>query len=393
MSLPGSESTAQPAIEALAESGSVDDLMYLGALAAVLSWSFDVADAEFVEEVHQLWGRVTDDLGIRTDDGKLLPHPLAPMIEGWLRRPVDVEVNRRPDRILPSRLAMVRPSDRRASKLFSPAAHVGQVNGRQKVMPGFDTDMAGPALPLALYELGDPNPHRGGGRSAALAMRTFVDSVQSPYLADRRRYQPVAMEMTIRELRERLFPGRKISVTKFMDQFLRAVEALDTMDARIPWHDPTTGKSGLRRVVNVSDVPYGVVDLDDVVRVVVDLPPGTATGPIITSTLAEWGVRSGPAYRTLINLAYRWYQPGRTHFPKGTRPDGNPNWLRIEDPSAYPELTESTMIELAYPTSATRHRRVLAQRARNVLDVLEQAGELRIVDNRILPPGLDPSVD
>ena len=392
MLLPVPESTALPAVEAIVQSGSVDDLIYLGALAAALSVEFIVADAEFVEEVHRLWVRVTDDLGIRTGDGKPLPHPLAPMIEGWLRRPVDVEVNRRPDRILPSRLAMVRLGDRRASKLFSPAAHLGIRNGEQQIMPGFESNIEGPALPLALYELGDPNPHRGGGRSAALALRTFVESVLSPYMADRRRYQAVAMELTIRELRARLFPGRRISVKQFMYQFLRAVEALDTMDARIPWHDPTTGKGELRRVVNVTGVPYGVVDLDDVVRVVVDLPPGSETGPIITPALAEWGVRSGPAYRALINLAYRWYQPGRTHFPKGTRRDGNPQWHRKEDPSAYPALTESTMIELAFPTSAHRQRSLLVHRARNVLDVLEQAGELRIVDNRILPPP-DPRVN
>ena len=38
---------------------------------------------------------------------------------------------------------------------------------------------------------------------------------------------------------------------------MRAVEALDAMDARIPWHDPLTGRGGLPRVVSVGSIPHG----------------------------------------------------------------------------------------------------------------------------------------
>ena len=108
---------------------------------------------------------------------------------------------------------------------------------------------------------------------------------------------------------------------------------------------------------------------------------------ISTPALAEWGVRSGPAYRALINLAYRWHQPGVTHCPVPSR--GGRHWVRNQDPSAYPEITESAMIDLAFPTSANRQRRYLAFKAREVFAELEAAGELRIVDNRILPPNTD----
>ena len=47
------------------------------------------------------------------------------------------------------------------------------------------------------------------------------------------------------------------------------------------------------------------------------------------------------------------------------------------------------MIDLAFPTSANRQRRHLAFKAREVFAELEAAGELRIVDNRILPPNTD----
>ena len=36
---------------------------------------------------------------------------------------------------------------------------------------------------------------------------------------------------------------------------MSAVEALDTMDARIPWQDPETGRGELRRVVSVGGIP------------------------------------------------------------------------------------------------------------------------------------------
>ena len=343
-----------------------------------------------LEGDHWLWSLVTDDFGIRIEDDKQSPHPLAPIIRGWLLRPVDVDLNRREDRILPSRLAQVQPSDRRAPGLFAPAAHVALVNGEHQALPGFEIEIEGPALPLVLYDLGEPNPHQGGGRSAPIwPLRLFVEAILGVPLKDRRRHQPVAMELTLRELRDRLYPNSPPSLGKVLRRLHLAVDALDSMDARIPWHDPTTGRGGLRRIVSVQDVPRSAAHLDDVVRVVVDLPPGTDTGPLITPTLSEWGVTSGPAYRALINLAYRWWEPGRTHFPlKGRGP-----WVRNWDPSAYPELTDSTAIELAFPTSANRQRRYLAMRARAVLGVLKEAGELRIVDNRILPPGPGPTVE
>ena len=52
---------------------------------------------------------------------------------------------------------------------------------------------------------------------------------------------------------------------------------------------------------------------------IVDLPPGSGNGPLIDNSIRRWGVKSAPAYRLLLNLAYAWYEPGRTHFPAGRR--------------------------------------------------------------------------
>ena len=75
------------------------------------------------------------------------------------------------------------------------------------------------------------------------------------------------------------------------------------MDARIPWVDPETGRGGLRRVVRVGDIPRGPDALDDVVRMVVDLPPGSGQVPMVTPTLGAWGARSAPDCNALLNLA------------------------------------------------------------------------------------------
>ena len=145
---------------------------------------------------------------------------------------------------------------RRAGSLFTPAAH----RRGQLVMPGFElADHEGPALPLALYQLGEDNPLRGGGRGAALALRLFVEAILAAPYDQRQAGQPVALQVTLRDLLDRLYPGRRRQKpNEYWSRLMQAVEALDTMDARIPWHDPNTGRGELRRVVSVGGIPRGV---------------------------------------------------------------------------------------------------------------------------------------
>ena len=71
------------------------------------------------------------------------------------------------------------------------------------------------------------------------------------------------MNITLRELLERLYPGRRPSPAEYWPRLMAAVEALDLMDARIPWEDPVTGLGGLRRVVSIGDIPRGPGALDE----------------------------------------------------------------------------------------------------------------------------------
>ena len=247
-------------------------------------------------------------------------NPLAPLLRAWERgQPIEGRPNLRPDRIIPGKLAMVDPSHVRAGRmmrLFSASAH----REGQLAMPGFGaTDYDGPALPLALYGLGQDNPHRGGSPAAPLALRLFVEAVLAVRLEDRRTEKPIALEVTLRDLLARLYPGpRKPRPNEYWPRLMRAVEALDAMDARIPWVDPDTGRGQLRRVVNMGGIPRGPGALDDVVRMVVDLPPGSGTGPEVPETLGEWGARSAPRLQRPAESGLPMVRP-RRDTPSGER--------------------------------------------------------------------------
>ena len=312
-------------------------------------------------------------------------NPLFPLVNAF-PTPVDGKANLRPDRILPSKLAMVNPSHKRAGRLFSPAAH----RRGQLVMPGFEfADYEGPALPLALYQLGDDNPQHGGGRGAPLALRLFVEAVLAAPYDERDAGQPVVLQVTLRDLLNRLYPPpRRPKPNVYWPRLMSAVEALDSMDARIPWHDPKTGRGDLRRIVSVGGIPRGPGALDDMVRMIVDLPPGSGPGPLVSPKLGEWGAKSAPAYTAMLNLAYRWFAPGVTRIPVGDRK----HWVQLQDPQLYPALSDADVVSITRPLSTRAARRKLVDEGWAVLRQLEGEGELRIEGRRVLPP-LPPAPD
>ena len=312
-----------------------------------------------------------------------LPNPLGTLVSAWARRLGATAPNSRSDRILPARLAMAKPGDPRAGRLFSLAVH--SPDGQQ-VLPGFGQAAPDIALPLALYDLG-AGPAEARGRGAALALRLFIESVLAVGQDARSSNQPVPLEVPLRDLLARLYPQRRPSPARYWPRLVAAAEALDAWEARIPWQDPDTGRGGLRRVVSVGDIPRGPDALDDVVRILVDLPPGSEVGPVVSPSLALWGTRSAAAYRLLLNLAYHWWEPGRTRVPVGGR---RQHWVQASDPARYRPISDDALVRLTFPTSARKNRRVLLAEARKVLHQLAQERELRVVDSggrRVLPPG------
>ena len=251
-------------------------------------------------------------------------------------------------------------------------------------------DTKGPALPLTLYDLGAGSAEEKRSQSAPLALRLFVESILAVPMGNRNRGQPVAMSVSLRELLAWLYPGnRQPRPNEYWPRLMQAIEALDSPQARVPLYDPDTKRTDLRRVVSVTGIPRGAGALDDSVRIIVDLPAGSGNGAQVSDNLRTWGVRSAVAYRLLINLAFHWHEPGRTHYPVGR--GKNRHWLQSDNPEHYPPLTDAQLVALAYPISEIRKRSVLHQRAREVVQRLEIAGELRVIQDeagcqRILPP-------
>ena len=327
----------------------------------------------------QLW----EDAGERSGQ-----HPLAPLLRAWYNRPVQVKsVLRESGRIIPARLAMGRAEDQRTGKYFALPAHIESRHGprSQLALPGFqDPNPMAPALPVALYDLGVGKGTRNISHAAPIPFRLIVEASMAVPQPSRDQGQAVALEIPLRELLRWLYPCRQPRPNEFWPRLVAAGEALDSMDARIPWQDPETGRVRLYRVLSLGAIPQGPGHLDDLVRLVVDLPPGSGNGPQVSDNLRRWGVRSAAAYRLLINLAFHWHNPGVTVTPVGSGP--RKRWVPVRDPGRYERISDADLIRLAYPASARKDRRNLVGKAHGVRDMLVQAGEIRIVEGKILPP-------
>ena len=326
------------------------------------------------------------DRWITLDPDQQPEFPLTLLVQAWhsRRRPAMLST-RTTGRIIPAELGMATQADRRVGNPFSHAAHVGE---GQLVLPGFQTDRTAPALPLQLYDLGLGAVHAEKSTGAPLALRIFVESILAVSQQDRRGEGPVVISMTLRDLLNRLYPGpRRPKPREYWPRLMKASETLDSTEARIPWYDPDIGRGGLRRVVSLVDIPRGPGASDDLVSIVVDLPPGSQNGPQVSDNLGLWGLRHRREYRTLLNLPYWWHIPGQTVRPVGWRADGKGrHWQRATDPDRYPAMSDDELVDIVFPTSGRARVSNLVGEARQVLKNLERAGELRIIEDKVLPP-------
>ena len=318
----------------------------------------------FVEDVHADWLALPKD-----ERGE---HPLEAIVAAWqdANKPA-VAANLRPDRIIPAPVAMFDGDDSDPRRrLFSPAMHVvRRDDGAQHILAGFERDIQAPALPLVLYDLGIDR--RSPGPGAPVPLRLFVEAILAAPL--HLRGEPVPVTITLRELLARLWPNRRMKPKEYLPQLEAAREALASREAGIPW------PGGTRWAVTLTNEPRG---LDDDLRLVVDLPPGSEHGPQVSERLHLYGPRRGRHYRALLNLAYWWHEPGRTLRPVRRRK----HWLRVHDPARYRKPTDAELVNLVFPTSARGQVRNLVHEAANVLADLGRDGELRIVDGKPLPP-------
>ena len=323
-------------------------------------------------------------------------HPLEPLVKAWQERPAPVERNTRKDRTMPSRLGMVNGSDSRAGRLFNPAMYLGETqDGGQLVMPGFAEyfqDLPTPALPLVLYDLGIEQEVRQGGEGAPLALRIWVESILSIGIDDRRLNQPMVFETPLGKFLEEAWPGDRPRPSVWVPRLENLSEVLASRNAKIPYRDPETGIDYARNIVLLNDFPRkgGRRELKEgMVRRIVDLPPGAINGPTVSPRLRFWGLVRAAHYRALLGLAFRWWNPGITHYPVGPRK--HRYWAPSQDPPRYGSpLTDADAVALCFPISTRQQRRNLVLESWRVLWDLVAASEARHVSGHFLPPAKLP---
>ena len=344
--------------------------------------------SSFAELAHLAWEEVW-----ATE--QTIKHPLAPLIQAWFSGPVEVPPvrdacgNLRGDTIVP-RIAM-RKSGAATDRLYLPPAHYGRdEKGSSIVLPGGGSRNATsrvPVLPVELYDLGVRAGERRGGRGGApIPARLLVKLAAAPSACVRHGERFMTYEITLRDIRDILYPPEYLdgrprqvrSVTYLWPRVRSAIRVIND-EARIPIIDPKTGYGHLHHLLRVNE-NFGRIDLDMSIGVVLDIPPEVEGGVPLPHRLDQWGAESAPAYRALLGLSFLWHEPGRTHAPLGRR------WLRKKGLDPYAPLDDADVVALAYPSSLKINFRELARRAWSTLENLQEHGELRIEDRRILPP-------
>ena len=320
-------------------------------------------------------------------------NPLAALLKAWRNsRPVFLEAEDRPRTIMRSGLAHVKPEDRRAGRLFAPAAHLLKHDGSQLAMPGFAVEEhpGVPTLPPTFWGLGELPT--GGGPGEAIATRLWVWAVRSVNLGDWNAAlaeKPLWVPMRI--VRAVLSPANpwSLGIGQLRKKLNRAAEGLASERAAWPWHDPETGQGGFWRVVAIENVG---LTIDDFLVLRRSAPPGVSDqGPPLPQELDAYGASNKYAYRALITAHFDWYQPGTTWRPNAKRGGWRRGGRPSQDRDAYAVLTHHALVDVLAPGTPSRRR---SDRLANILEALEalEADSMMVVDHvgrgelRMLPP-------
>ena len=272
---------------------------------------------------------------------------------------------------------------------FSPAAHVEpQPGGGQLVMPGFERpNYPVIALPLELWRMGS-GQEVSRGRGEPWPLRIFVAAILLTPQDQRHGRHPVEIPVSLRDLLKWLYPASdRPGPAQWWPRFLRAEDDLNS--THIPYFRTDTETWASRVFVNIRERPATPKDLDGPVIIEVALPPGSENGPRVSPDLLAWAAKDAPAFRLLLNFAYRWHNPGRTVVPAGPRADKQGRmWIKSGNPGHYDQITDDDLVAYAFPLSIRRDRRGLLRDARAALERLVEAGEVAMRDGRYLPPGV-----
>ena len=117
----------------------------------------------------------------------------------------------------------------------------------------------------------------------------------------------------------------------------------------MPFIDFDTGRGQIIAPVLIQAVPN---TLDDNIDFIVRLPSGNDSGPTPSENLHMYGAMRKQAYYALLNLAYDWWEPGRTRIPVNS--NGKRHWLQSYALERYKPVTNDDVIDLTAPLTANR---------------------------------------
>ena len=136
------------------------------------------------------------------DDDKRLPFPVSTILRAWKERPMPIDPERRPTKILAESLRYARPTQGILPLKGLDVPALGQQSGRQAALPGFEQPPGAvvPVLPLPVAEFSK------SGRGAPITARLWF-GFQMALPRELRDSREKRLEFTLREISEWLWPN------------------------------------------------------------------------------------------------------------------------------------------------------------------------------------------
>ena len=249
-----------------------------------------------------------------------LKHPMAPLIAEWFTSPKRIDLSDKRAGIVPSQLKGNRALGYLAG--LPPAEPPMGAQEHQLAMLPAIAQPRDSVIPTVVFytwaSAGGPMTTRGHG--APLSMRIFFEAITEMPRDARKRGGRWRLEMTLRDLRDRLYPranGQRhdFRPTRDIANIHAALFEVDQM--RVPVRYGQHNELADWRPVSVTLMPQP--DLNSSIVLDIEVPPGNGGGAMIDRLpMRYYGLKSGPKYAASIGLAYYWDKYG-THS-RGTRP-------------------------------------------------------------------------
>lgn len=230
------------------------------------------------------------------------PHPLAPIIRAYLKRPPQAVRNDKPTAIITKEHFHIREFVPTGTD--NPNVGVGQalLPGLEALLPDYDEMEIFPVLSLF-------DALRGSDREGALGLRllitvlTEIDVLESVAGFD----GGVLVPTTLRDVTSHLWPRR--FDRRYMPRLRAAMVGWETAGVPVEY-------GGLRRVIGTVGQWIALPDnypMDGEIVFQVYLPPDAKQGAAVHRETLDWlGASHGPMYRAHLTLSHQWWRGART---------------------------------------------------------------------------------